>query len=251
MIRNWQMRGEQFGALWAAADQDQQPFPLRLVSPARTHNAFEYEQNKIREAFSGDDREGVRAAVKVLADPEVFVEISGETVDKCPIRVIGAQLQRWCAVAVQQPGSTPVVGGDVVLGGGVTDDLASLLIGLIPQNAVGRRTFARRDEPEPDYFSQGVLRSVDAAPPAPRFEDAVRARFAGRGSIRVLRGPRHVRGELGLIRWTDIAGDGRYMIGPRDPNAAVAADSRLLVSTLASLVRDGVRAHREMDEQRW
>ncbi|MFZ2173820.1 MAG: ESX secretion-associated protein EspG [Rhodococcus sp. (in: high G+C Gram-positive bacteria)] len=250
-IRNWQLRGEQFGALWAATGQDRQPFPFRLISPARTYNAFRYEQNRIREAFAGEDREDVRAAVRVLAEPEVFVEISGEDVDGMPIRIIGARLQQWSAVAVQQPGSTRAVGGEVVLGAGVTDDVASLLIGLIPQNAAGRRTFQRRDETERNLFSRGVLKSAGAALAAPRLEDAVRAGSAGRGSIGVFRGPRHVRGEMGMIRWIDIAGDGRYMIGPRDPDAAVGAGPQMLVSTLASLIGSGIRMQREMAEQRW
>ncbi|AOW92561.1 secretion protein [Rhodococcus sp. WMMA185] len=250
-MRNWQLRGEQFGALWAATGHDRPPFPFSLISPARTYNAFEHEQNQIREAFAADDRQNVRAAVNVLAEPEVFVEVVGQTVDEAPIRIIGAQLQRWCAIAVQQPGATPAVGGDVVLGAGITDDLASLLIGLIPQNAAGRRTFARRDEPEPDYFSQGVLRSAGAASAAPKLENAMRKAYAGSGTIRVLQGPRHVRGELSTMRWIDIAGDGRYLVGPRDPNAAAAAGPELLVRTLTSLIGEGLRMQREMAEHRW
>ncbi|WP_072688858.1 ESX secretion-associated protein EspG [Rhodococcus marinonascens] len=250
-MRNWLLRSEQFGALWAATGQDRQPFPFTLVSPARTYNAFEHEQQQIREAFAGEDRQNVRTAVRVLAEPEVFVEISGETVDEVPIRIIGAGLQRWCAVAVQRPGATPAVGGDVILGAGITDDLASVLIGLIPQNAAGRRTFARRDEPEPDYFSQGILRSAGAAPPARKLENAMRKGHAGSGTIRVLRGPRHVRGELGTMRWIDISGDGRYLIGPRDPNAAAAAGPELLVSALSAAIGEGLRLQRETAEHRW
>lgn len=250
-IANWQLRGDQFGALWDASGQDRPPFPLSPMSSARTWGAFEYEQRRIQEAFAGQDRDSVRLAVRVLAEPEVFVEISGETVEKTPIRIIGAQLQRWCAIAVQEPGSTPAAGGDVVLGAGITTDLAALLVGQIPQNAAGKRTFARNDVTEDDYFSQNILRSAGAAGAAPKLEDAMRAGYAGRGTIRVCQGPRHTRGEVGVIRWLDIAGDGRYMIGPRDPDAAVPADSQLVVQTLASLITRGLHAQRELAEQRW
>lgn len=215
-IQNWRLRGEQFGALWDDTGQDRQPYPLALISTARTYNAFEFQQREIREAFAGDDRQDVRLAVRILAEPEVFVEISGLTYEKKPIRVVGAQLQRWCAIAVQEPGPTPTGGGDVVLGSGIRQDLAALLIGQIPQNAAGKRAFARNDEPEEDFFSQSILRSANAAPAAPKLEHAMRGGFAGRGTVRVFHGPRHVRGELGAARWIDIAGDGRYVIGPRD-----------------------------------
>ncbi|QNG18157.1 ESX secretion-associated protein EspG [Rhodococcus triatomae] len=251
MIRNWQIRGDQFGALWHGAGQDRSPLPFSLVGSARTHDAHEREQEAIRAAFAVEEREGVRDAVRVLADPEVYVEISGETVDERPLRIIGAQVQRWSAVAVQLPGSNPEVGGDVVLGAGITDDLAPLLIGVIPQNAGGSKTFARNDEPEPDHFSGSVLQSAGSVPAAPRFEDAVRAGYAGRGTIRVFRGPRHTRADLAMIRWFDLAGDGRYMIGPSDPHAAVPAGPRVLVDTLSTTLRRGIRVQREMAEQRW
>lgn len=250
-LQNWRLRGEQFGALWHDTGQDRQPYPLALISSARTYNAFEFQQREIREAFAADDRQDVRLAVRILAEPEVFVEISGQTYEKKPIRVIGAQLQRWCAIAVQEPGTTPAGGGDVILGSGIRQDLAALMIGQIPQNAAGKRTFARNDEPEEDYFSQSILRSAGAAPAPSKLEDAMRARFAGRGTIRAFQGPRHVRGELGTARWIDIAGDGRYVIGPRDMNAAVPADPQFLASAVASLINRGLREQRELAEQRW
>lgn len=248
---NWQLRGEQFGALWDASGQDRPPFPLSPTSPERTRDAFEYEQRRIQEAFAGEDRDNVRLAVRILAEPEVFVEIAGETVEKTPIRIIGAQLQRWCAIAVQKPGPTPAAGGDVVLGAGITADLAALLVGQVPQNAAGKRTFARNDVNEDDHFSGSILTSPSASGSAPRLEDAMRAGYAGRGTVRVCQGPRHTRAELGVIRWLDVAGDGRYMIGPRDPDAAVSADPQLVVQTLASLITRGLHAQRELAEQRW
>lgn len=250
-IQNWRLRGEQFGALWHDTGQDRQPYPFALISSARTYNAFEQQQREIREAFAGDDRQDVRMAVRILAEPEVFVEISGETYEKKPIRIIGAQLQRWCAIAVQEPGPKPAGGGDVVLGSGIRQDLGALLIGQVPQNAAGKRTFARNDEPEEDFYSQDILRSAGASPASPRLEDVLRAGYAGRGTIRVFRGPRYVRGELGSARWVDIAGDGRYVVGPRDKNAAVPADPGFLASAVDSLITRGLREQRELAEQRW
>ncbi|MFC0447882.1 ESX secretion-associated protein EspG [Rhodococcus jostii] len=89
-MRNWQLRPELFDALWAATGQDRIPYPLRIVSAHPGLNAYVAEQNRIRGAFAGAEHDGLKSALKVLADPELYVEISGSTVDETPIRIIGA-----------------------------------------------------------------------------------------------------------------------------------------------------------------
>ncbi|NLU84349.1 ESX secretion-associated protein EspG [Rhodococcus sp. HNM0569] len=251
MMRNWLMRGEQFAALWEGAGQDTQPYPFTLVSSASTRDEHEHRQNRIRSAFAGSDRDDVRAAVRILADPEVFVEISGVDVDGSPIRVVGAQLHRWCSVAVQQAGLTADAGGDVVLGAGIAAGLAPLLVGVIPENDAGRITFARRDEDENHFASRSVLDCGWDRAPTPRFEDVMTVACAGRGQIKVFTAPRYRSNEIGLVRWFDAAADGRYMIGPRDPAAAVPASPQLMVDTVTALVEQGLAERRERTEAQW
>lgn len=238
-MRNWRLRPELFDALWAGTGQDRTPYPLRIVSAHPGLNAYVAEQNRIREAFAGAEHDDVRSALDVLAEPEVYVEVSGSTADETPIRIIGAQHRQWVVIASQLPGRAPQIGGDVVIGAGAAGRLGAQLIGLIPQNAAGRRRFQRRDA-EDAHFSQGILQEVNRVAPAPRLESAVQKGYAGRGKIRVFRGPRYGSGrDVGVMQWIDIAGDGRYVIGPHDPAAAHPAGPEQLVSSLDTLIRVG------------
>ncbi len=238
-MRNWRLRPELFDALWAGAGQDRIPYPFRIVSAHPGLNAYVAEQNRIREAFAGAEHDDVRSALGVLAEPDVYVEISGSAADEIPIRIIGAQQRQWVVIASQLPGRAPQIGGDVVIGAGAAGRLGAQLIGLIPQNAAGRRRFQRRDEQD-THFSQGILQQVNRAAPAPRLESAVQKGYAGRGKIRVFRGPRYGTGrDVGVMHWIDIAGDGRYAIGPHDPSAAHPAGPEQLVSSLDTLIRVG------------
>ncbi|MHA4852193.1 ESX secretion-associated protein EspG [Rhodococcus sp. MSC1_016] len=237
-MRNWQLRPELFDALWSGTGQDRMPYPFRIVSPHAGLNAYLAEQNRIREAFGGAEHDDVRAALEMLAEPDVYVEISGSTADEAPIRIIGAQHRQWSVIATQLPGRAPQVGGDVVIGTGAAGQLGAQLIGLIPPNAAGRRRFQRRDD-DGTHFSQGILQEVNRVAPA-RLETAVQKGYAGRGKIRVFRGPRYGAGrDIGALHWIDIAGDGRYAIGRHDPGAANPAGPRELVSALDTLIRVG------------
>ncbi|TQC38897.1 ESX secretion-associated protein EspG [Rhodococcus sp. WS4] len=238
-MRNWQLRPELFDALWAATGQDRIPYPFRIVSAHPGLNAYVAEQNRIRDAFAGAEHGGLKSALGVLADPELYVEISGSTVDQTPIRIIGAQGREWTVIASQLPGRAPQIGGDVVVGTGPAGRLGAQLIGLIPQNAAGRHRFQRRDE-EDAHFSRGILQEVNRAAPAPRLETAVQRGYAGRGKVRVFRGPRYGTGrDVGILQWIDIAGDGRYVIGPHDHATAHPASPEHLVAALDTLIRVG------------
>ncbi|QTJ66261.1 ESX secretion-associated protein EspG [Rhodococcus sp. ZPP] len=237
-MRNWQVRPELFDALWSGTGQDRMPYPFRIVSSHAGLNAYVAEQNRIREAFGGAEHDDVRAALEMLAEPDVYVEVSGSTAHEAPIRIIGAQHRQWSVIATQLPGRAPQVGGDVVIGTGAAGQLGAQLIGLIPPNAAGRRRFQRRDD-DGTHFSQGILQDVNWVALA-RLETAVQKGYAGRGKIRVFRGPRYGAGrDIGVLHWIDIAGDGRYAIGPHDPGAANPAGPRELVSALDTLIRVG------------
>ncbi len=92
-IRNWRLRPELFDALWAGTGQDRIPYPFRIVSAHPGLNAYVAEQNRIREAFAGAEHDEVRSALGVLAEPEVYVEISGSTASS---EQLVRQLQDWC-----------------------------------------------------------------------------------------------------------------------------------------------------------
>lgn len=246
-MENKKIRSDQFAALWPQAGGDGAPIPFVFDVSSGWQSEDARIQNEIRDAFAGDAGDEVRNALKILAEPEVFVSVFGKGADGRVIRMIGGLSTGWSAVAIQLPGATDDVGGEIVLGLAQTVKLAHLLVGALPANAGGRRTFAR-NEPEPEFFSGSILQDVNGPSPLPRFEDAVRARYAGAGVVRVFAGPRYRSTLVGSLRWFDVSGDGRYMISSSDPDEAVSASPAVLVSAIAGWLREGLEMFREAEE---
>jgi hypothetical protein len=174
-MRNWRLRPELFDALWAGTGQDRIPYPFRIVSAHPGLNAYVAEQNRIREAFAGAEHDDVRSALGVLAEPDVYVEISGSTADETPIRIVGAQQGQRVVIASQLPGRAPQIGGDVVIGAGAAGRLGAQLIGLIPQNAADSSGATNRT---PTSLRESCRRSIGRPPPRdsnPPYRRATRA----------------------------------------------------------------------------
>ena len=245
---NWRMNGAQFGGLWLDHRVEGYPFPFQIVTGYRSVEELTEFHRSVREAFAGPAHDSLRAAVRVLAEPEVHVAVSGRTIDAEPLRLIAAQVQSFVALAVQLPGPGPMHGGDVVVAYGTAGRLGGQIVGALPANAAGRRQFAPRaaeTEPEHDY-SASVLSAVATAPARPRLESAIEKSHAGDGVIRVWSGLRHERGrEVGTVKWIDLAGDGRYAIGPRDRNTARPAGPDTLAATVDAMIREGLAAARD------
>ncbi|MFZ2173810.1 MAG: ESX secretion-associated protein EspG [Rhodococcus sp. (in: high G+C Gram-positive bacteria)] len=236
-MKNWRLRSEEFGALWEETGQDRIPYPFDVVSSIPTYDAYLAEQRRIRAAFSGSDNIELKTALQVLAAPDVYAEVTGTTVDEAPIRIIGCRRQRSVVIAVQRPGPRSNVGGDVLIGSGPSGRLAAQLIGQIPQNAGGRRTFRLLGDAEEQAYRAPVLQPAGATA-LPRFEQVSRRSQAGHGTIRVQRGPRFGRGrDVGHARWFDVAGDGRYIIHSHNPTTVQACTPEQLVTTVDRLLR--------------
>jgi EspG family len=233
---NWQFGAAQFGALWNGTGLDRYPFPFDIVSGFTWRDDAERFEQQVREAFAGPEHERLRAAVTVLANPEVHVAVSGRTVANERIRVIAAQAQRYAAIAVQHPGPDDDTGGDIVLGFGSVGRLAGQIVGVLPANAGGNSEFTRRTDPSDDAprgFTTALAVSRRAAP----LEQVLATGHAGDGTIRVWAGPRYGRqAQAGEVRWIDIAGDGRYVIGPQDGSRAVPAGPQRLSQILDALL---------------
>lgn len=242
---NWQMQATQFGALWDGTGLDRYPFPFDIVSTFVTPDDAQRYEHDVRAAFAGPEHERLRAAVGVLAHPEVHVAVTGRTVDDAALRVIGAQSGRFAAIAVQQPGADEEHGGDVILGFGAAGQLGAQIVGVLPPNVGGHNEF-HRSPARSDDGPRGFLTTATATRSAPLLEQVLADRHAGNGAIRVKSGPRYGRQlEVGRLRWIDIAGDGRYVIGPRDPNRAVPTAPDRLTAALDRLVQVGLETARD------
>ncbi|WP_068268981.1 ESX secretion-associated protein EspG [Aldersonia kunmingensis] len=242
---NWQLGAAQFGALWYGTGLDRYPFPFDIVSGFEWQDDADQFERAVREAFAGPEHERLRAAVRVLTKPDVHFAVTGRTVDETPIRVIAAQAQHLAAIAVQQPGPDENHGGDITLGFGSAGYLPGQIVAVLPPNSAGHNEF-RRSTMTHDDEPRGFLSSAIATRTAPRLEQALTDRHAGNGAIRVWAGPRYGRqAEIGSLRWIDIAGDGRYVIGPRDRDRAIPADPAGLTRILEGMLELGLEEVRE------
>ncbi|AOW93988.1 secretion protein [Rhodococcus sp. WMMA185] len=237
-MKNWTLRSEQFGALWEGTGQDRVPHPFDVVSSIPTYGAYRAEQDRIRAEFTGPENAELKIVLQVLAEPEAYVEISGVDADEAPVRIIGCQRQQSAVVAVQQPGPRVNIGGDVLIGCGRSGRLAAQIVGQMPQNSGGRRTFQLLGSAEEVGYRGSVLQPASGGSSLPRFERVPPTARAGDGTIRVHRGPRFGPGrDVGYVRWFDVAGDGRYVVRSHDPRTVHPCTPEQLVGGLDRLLR--------------
>jgi hypothetical protein len=237
-VINWQIHGAQFGALWHDTGLDRYPFPFHIVSGFSWQSDLDKFEADVVAAFAGEEHERLRAAVRVLANPEVHVAVTGRTVADEPIRLIAAQVQQTVAIASQLPGPGPLHGGDVVLALGRAGQLAAQIVGSLPANAAGKQHFhATRAERDAEQAYSGGFLTQRASATQPRLEAVLTTHHAGNGGIRVWSGPRYGRENLiGSFRWIDVAADGRYVIGPYDRTQARPASPEAMTRVLDGLL---------------
>ncbi|NLG54932.1 MAG: hypothetical protein GX542_04680 [Rhodococcus sp.] len=102
---------------------------------------------------------------------------------------------------------------------------------------------------EHDY-SASLFEPVSVRPSlsTPRFDDVV-GRAVGMGSVSVGLGAQHEHPEaLFSTRWVDVAGDGRYVIGPKDFENVVSGDAKGFVTRVEAMIRVAVKQARDLDE---
>ncbi|WP_245813973.1 ESX secretion-associated protein EspG [Rhodococcus marinonascens] len=217
------------------------PYPFDVVSQIPTYDAYLAEQSRIRADFTGPENTELRTALQILAEPEVYAEITGVNVDEASIRIIGCQRQESAVIAVQQPGPRINVGGDVLVGSGPSGRLAAQIIGQIPQNSGGCRTFQLLGSSEESEFRVSVLQPAGGVASLPRFEKVSPSSRVGDGTVRVQRGPRFGRGrDVGHIRWFDVGGDGRYVVRSHDPRTVHACKPEQFVAAVDNLLRAAI-----------
>lgn len=200
-MTQWTLSAGQFPALWAKTGQDRLPFPFRGGS--RQADAAEYaaEQSRVRDELSGPEHDHLAAALGVLAEPELRIEISG-SLGECsntPIRLLGATA-RGHAIAAQQH-----AGAEVVLRRCEPYDLARQLIAQLPDVDAGHApgTVVTRAE-----MTGPAERSLRARAVTKLLEQS----STSQGTIVVIRGGRRSSQPVGGLAWRDIDGDGRYLV---------------------------------------
>ncbi|NLE82100.1 MAG: ESX secretion-associated protein EspG [Rhodococcus sp.] len=206
----WVLSSAQFSALWTRTGQDRIPYPFAVSSSVTTLAEYSLQQNTIREAFEGPEHDHLAAALLLIAEPDIRIELAG-FVGSAPLRIIGAMDGHHGIVALQRPGQAPGTGGDVVMLGCEPYDVARQVLAQIPNTDPGKYRgvqFRSADAAS----SGGVLRSPTAEHPLRPVADLLDRPSIGEGMVKVVSGPRHDSVTRGGTSWRDIDADGRYIV---------------------------------------
>ncbi|MFC9552677.1 ESX secretion-associated protein EspG [Rhodococcus sp. NPDC056960] len=185
--------GPQFSALWARTGQDRIPYPFAVTSELATADEYDVAQRRIRADFAGPEHDPLEAALLVLAEPDLRIEIAGSIgTEATPVRMVGALSRGHAVAAVQHPGS------EVVMRRCEPYDLGRQLIAQLPDTDAGA--------------AAGVVVPVTSDGNAPAAARILDRPATSQGVVTVVRGSRHSPRPVGGLAWRDIDGDGRYLV---------------------------------------
>ncbi|NLG55155.1 MAG: ESX secretion-associated protein EspG [Rhodococcus sp.] len=213
----WGLTATQFAALWRGTGQDRLPYPFRIVSQAATAAEHESIQRAERDRFADPEFDVLQAALLILAEPELRIEISGHLVaedsgrqrgTRVPLRMMGAVQRGYGLVAVQHP-DVDGHSGNIVMRGCEPYDIPRQLIAQLPDVDAGRArpvTIRRNSSQLPATIDPAIAQSRRD------FEGVLNRVESSQGVVTVHRGSRLDSHRVGGVAWRDIIGDGRYLI---------------------------------------
>ncbi|MFF2086074.1 ESX secretion-associated protein EspG [Nocardia sp. NPDC058176] len=244
-IRSWRFTALEFRTLWEVTGRDVLPYPLRQESTEPDSDAARSRRQAAENLAPQLDSE-LEHAVRVLLAPQARVEVAGFADRTRTAGAHGAVLDRFAALAVQQPGPDGT-GGEVALSLLAADDLAEAALGALPRREAGTGapiavTATELDEPRPptrdpwrptsrEQFEQFFTRPMDAIHHLAVYPY---------GSI----DNRHTEGRDDF-QLHDVTDDGRYVVyGSRTITVKPAAPHRV-AKTLSAIITETVTATRD------
>ncbi|WP_225725005.1 MULTISPECIES: ESX secretion-associated protein EspG [unclassified Nocardia] len=213
---NWTFTPDQFALAWARTDGDRIPYPLAVRRSARDTAEREAQLPELNAWCDEMVDADVEAALRVLANPTVCVEVFGERGAESevrPVRVLGAAAGNIAVVAAQRPGAEPDRGGEVRLYVGGAKTLPARVVSTLPENVPGgteRLTapLAKVNEDSRDLVTVPVSGPTVSA----RIRRLLKQPRDGIGQLVVsVRRDDELR-PFGVLCWIDVAGDGRYAV---------------------------------------
>ncbi|WP_024799536.1 ESX secretion-associated protein EspG [Nocardia sp. BMG51109] len=251
--------------LWEMLSDDGLPFPL-------THwPTHEYEADYVRakretaerllgnppfRAPQGWESADLLQLWKAAVNPDIVIwaagEAPGDETDMSAVtRVVGLRREGYAVVLVQQPGATIERGGDIDVYQTDVVGLAKAVIDQLPKVGPGKQRevpiLAQQPSAGTDsYGSSPVLDSMNL--PQQRSDRWLNAKTARRGELRVEPGSaaHWIQDRRGyLLRWRDIADDGRYVIEPKPDPVAIPVDDDAFEKFVNQRVADLVRRIKE------
>ncbi|MFE3541894.1 ESX secretion-associated protein EspG [Nocardia sp. NPDC059177] len=206
---NWHFTPDQFALAWARTDGDRIPYPLAVRASARDTLERAAQQPALDAWCARTVDADVSAALRVLAKPEIRVEVCGR--DTAPVRMLGAVSADIAVLAVQAPGSAEDRGDAVHVQVGSTKRFAAQVFSRLPGQRPGGlprigATAAKVREDSRDLVTAPVAGPSDAA----RIRKLLQRPRTGIGQILVAAGSDEK--PVGVLSWIDVAGDGRYLV---------------------------------------
>ncbi|MBF6416860.1 ESX secretion-associated protein EspG [Nocardia cyriacigeorgica] len=207
---------EDFAALWFGPANDPMLYPLDYLSRYTHVNERDEHWARSRHDWSDkgrlswDEADSLTAAFTVLTDPQIWIEVHGNSNATGPVRIAAARNGRRAARAVQV-----IDHQRIKLSLFSSDRLPSALTKPLPACPPGKAQPERFDTADLDLHNQPVVRYTGEPTPLERYTQLLRRPATGAGLITVFRGPRHngptPHRKVGTIRWFDIKADGRYL----------------------------------------
>ncbi|MFC9897062.1 ESX secretion-associated protein EspG [Nocardia sp. NPDC127579] len=251
------MTSLELAVLWELMSNDKLPFPLAHWP---TH---QYEDDYIRAKKETAERllaylpEDAEQLWEAAVNPDIVIWAAGESPDdetdmSAVTRVVGLRREGYAVVLVQEPGESIERGGDIDVYETDIPGLARAVIEHLPK--VGRGTQGevpivskRADRMEYGYGSSRVLAPSQST--THQRSDAWRGAKATQiGELKVEPGggAHWIQDRRGyLMRWRDLADDGRYLIEPRPNPIAIPVDDRAFERIVNQYVAELVRRIRE------
>ncbi|MET8775298.1 ESX secretion-associated protein EspG [Nocardia sp. NPDC004654] len=214
----WSWETDDFAALWLGDAHDRIPSPLRHLSRFAFRDEFAAHREAVRQRYSTDELDEIRAALHTLGTSELRIEILGGSCkhrastgrdDLREYRIIGARTGHR-AVTLSQYG-TDSEHGPIRLRAFDADQLPARLTQAVPACTPGAEKPATFHPDELSPRRDGYLQDNARNTPRERYQRLLGRPADGGGSAVLLTGPLHTHATpRNVVQWYDISGDGRY-----------------------------------------
>jgi len=248
----WTLTPDQFAFAWECTDGDRIPYPLAVRLSARDSGERDAQLPGLKEWCSRALDADLEAALRVLAQPTIRVEVfgrQGPAADAPPVRVLGAAAGHVTVVAAQRPGDAPDRGGEVRLFVGTAKVLAPRLISVLPEKAAGSQPRYSAPVGRVREDSRDLVTVPISGPSEPaRIRRLLKQPRDGIGQIVV--SARRSNGELrplGVLCWIDVTGDGRYTVHTRTEVAVAPVTAEAFAAQLRPMLTAAERVVADTD----
>ncbi|MBJ8338597.1 ESX secretion-associated protein EspG [Antrihabitans sp. YC3-6] len=238
MANTWRIKPMEFLVLWEISGNDTLPFPIVCTNtPPLLKDYIRQKEQILEELQPRLTRESVDA-IQTVSRPDIKIAAIGwdehnENNLSAARRIYGVRRENRAYVLSQAPGSKFEEGGDIEITETSVVGLARSVIDKLPQvskGSMGEVPIMRGQGRDLDYsHGQSAVRDSFAESPEQKSARFLRAKSTQFGEFEVLPGEsmHWLRERSGyLMRWRDVADDGRYLVEPRDHPVAVAVDAK-------------------------